>query len=106
MKKLLSILLLASAIIFTSCKEKHTIRFTNNYNESINNARAGNAFFGTVNAGSTSAYHAIDAGNFDITGTSASGQVLKGTGTVSGKGKHEWTLILSSAGQLSIKNEK
>ncbi len=67
---------------------------------------AGNAKIGTVENGKVSNYYAINSGNFSISGMSSSGQNLSGSGSVSGRGTHKWTITLSSAGTLSISKDK
>jgi hypothetical protein len=106
MKTFISLVSISVLLLFSSCKEKHSIRFANNYTETINSVVAGNASFGTINPGGVTGYVPVNAGNFQITGTSASGANLSGSGTVSGKGKHEWTITLNQQGVLSIQNDK
>ncbi len=107
MKKVICSLLITSIIFLSSClKENHSIRLKNNYPESINNVVAGTAKIGNVASGATSEYKPIDTGNFSISGTSSSGQTLSGSGSISGKGTHKWTMTLSSAGQISLVADK
>jgi len=106
MKILKNTILLCAILALSSCKEKHSIRLTNNYIETVSNMYAGNAFIGTVDPGSTSGYKSIDAGNFQITANLSSGSSLSGAGSVTGKGTHRWTLVLSEAGTLSVRNDK
>jgi hypothetical protein len=108
MKAILKTLLISSLILlFTACiKENHTVRFTNNYHLTINSVHIGTAFIGTVDPGQTSQYVKINAGNFQITGTSSNGGALMGSGTISGKGKHKWTVALNSAGTVSMMEDK
>ena len=108
MKKTFSRALIA-AIVFTffSClKEDHKIRFKNNYSQVLYNVSAGSASFGTVVPGGVSGYQSVNAGNFTISGNTSTGQPLIGGGSVTGKGKHKWTLTLSAAGQVSIAEDK
>src|SRR5690606_6403497 len=96
------LLLSVLSLYLTGCfKENHTIRFKNQYHEAISDVRIGTAYIGTVRASSTSHYESINTGNFDLTGVSESGAPLSGSGTISGKGKHKWTLTLSSAGTIA-----
>jgi hypothetical protein len=107
MKAIIRILAIVIATGFLlSCKEKHTIRFANNYPEKINNIYAGSAYLGDVESGGTSAYKSIETGNFQVSGVSATGKTLSANGTISGKGKNQWTLTLNSAGELSIARDK
>lgn len=86
--------------------EKHTIRFKNDYTATIESLTVGYATFGNVSSGQTTAYKGIDTGNFTISGTASDGKKLNGQGTIRGRGKHRWTLTLSLAGTLSIKEDK
>jgi hypothetical protein len=108
MKKLISLASLSIFFLFfTSCfKEDHRIRFQNNFSLKINDVNAGNANLGSVNSGETTDYASIATGNFNITGTATNGNKLQGSGSVSGKGKHKWTIKLSSTGGLSISEDK
>jgi hypothetical protein len=108
MKKTITIALLVSLLtFFASCmKEDHSIRLRNDYPHQINNASAGSAQFGDVPSGSTSAYHHISTGSFNLNGTTNNGQQLTGSGTLSGKGKHKWTITISAGGQISFTEDK
>jgi len=70
------------------------------------NVTAGTTKIGTVINGKTSPYYAISAGSFTVGGVSSGGQTLSGSGSVTGRGTHKWTIILSSAGTLSIVKDK
>lgn len=108
MKKILGIVLLvAITSFFTAClKENHSVRFQNNYSLTLYDVYVGTASLGTVGAGSVTGYQSINTGNFDITGTTSAGQKLSGSGSLSGKGKHKWTVTLSSSGTVSIAEDK
>lgn len=108
MKKIIPLVLIATVILlFTSClKENHKIRFQNNFSQTINNIVAGSAHIGTVGAGSTSGYFSINTGNFSISGSTPAGQQLTGSGSITGKGTHKWTLVLSGSGTLSLSLDK
>ena len=108
MKKITQIFaFIALLVTFTSClKEKHSVRFENNFSQRIDNLTIGNASFGSVNPGATTEYKPINTGNFSISGVSANGGQLSGTGTISGKGTHKWTVTLSSSGGISIAEDK
>lgn len=98
-----------TAVIFTvsSClKEKHQIRFKNDYAVTIINAGAGTARFGAVPVNKSSDYQSINTGTFTIYGSTSSGQLITGSGTVSGKGSHKWTLTIDAAGQVGITKDK
>ena len=108
MKKIKSLSLLIAALLVLTCcvKENHTVRFRNSFNKTINNVVAGTAQLGTVKPGNTSEYKAIETGNFSISGSTDSGEKLSGSGSLSGKGKHKWTITLSSAGTISMSEDK
>lgn len=94
-------------VFFTSClKENHSVRLQNNYAYQVNNFVAGTASIGNVAAGSTSEYKSISTGNFNISGTTTNNQSISGSGSITGKGTHKWTITLSSAGQVTIKEDK
>jgi len=102
-----STLILLVMFLFSSClKENHSIRMKNNFSEQLNNVRMGTAEIGSVPAGATSEYKSINTGDFTISGTTASGQNLSGSGTLSGKGKHKWTLTVDGSGQVKIVEDK
>ena len=107
MKKIIRVFtIILAASLLLACKEKHSIRFENNYAEKINNVYAGSTYLGDVGSGEVSPYKPIEAGAFEVSGVSATGKILKANGSVSGKGKHNWTLTLSSAGELTIAKDK
>ena len=94
-------------LLLTSCvKTEHKIRSQNLYSQDVEELKIGSDAFGTVASGATSNYQSIPEGSGNITGYSTSGQSLSGSYTVSGKGKHNWTVILSASGTMSIKNDK
>lgn len=91
---------------FSSCvKENHSIRLKNEYREQLNNVQIGVANIGSVASGGTSEYKPINTGKFSINGTTSSGQKLSGSGTLKGKGKHNWTLTVSSSGVCTVKED-
>jgi hypothetical protein len=108
MKKLLSISILVSALFLLTCcvKDDHTVRFKNDFNKTINNVVAGTAQLGTVAPGNTSDYKSINTGEFKISGSAATGEQLTGEGTITGKGKHRWTITLSPSGIVSMSEDK
>jgi hypothetical protein len=106
MKRTTILLVALLTLLLTSCmKEDHQVRFRNNYPLAIHNVRIGQATFGTVNANSASGYKAIHTGDFSISGVADNGAPLTGSGTLSGKGKHKWTVTLNSAGSISMKED-
>jgi hypothetical protein len=104
MKRSISFLLVFSFVLFlSSCsKDDYSIRFKNNFTETINDVAAGSTYIGTVAPGQTSAYQPFTAHSFIISGTSVTGRTLSGTEAVSGKGTHKWTITLNSAGVVSM----
>jgi hypothetical protein len=106
MKKSLYLVLAGFLFFATSClKEDHTIRFRNNFRESILNVRLGNADIGTVGIGGVSSYKSITTGDFNISGNTSSGGTLSGSGSITGKGKHKWTVTLSSSGSITMEED-
>lgn len=103
--------LLSGALIFvflfTGCllDPDHSIRVKNDYNESINTLHIGSLDFGTVASGITTEYKPIDEGTFTISGSTLSGQQLSGSVSISGKGKHKWTMTITGAGILEIRED-
>jgi hypothetical protein len=94
-------------LAFMSCmKEDHQVRLTNNFSRTINNVHIGTASLGSVGPGQTSGYQPIQTGNFSISGQTDNGQNLSGSGTISGKGKHKWTVTLSASGSVSMAEDK
>lgn len=94
-----------SVLVFLSCscaKYDYSIRFTNNYNQTINNVAAGTVGFGTVDPGKTTDYKPIRAKSFLISGMSINGQSLQGSESMSGSGKHKWTITLNSKGTIDF----
>jgi hypothetical protein len=101
-----SLFLVLTFLLSACLKENHSVRFKNNFSEQINSVKIGTADIGNVASGATSDYKSIQSGNFTISGTSASGQPLNGTGTITGKGKHKWTVTLSNSGTIGIAEDK
>jgi len=107
MKKAITTGLLSILFLLTSClKDNHSIRLKNDYPSQINKVVIGNAQIGDVASGTTSDYQPINTGNFSISGTTNSGQSLSGSGSVSGKGRHKWTITVSGGGQISFTEDK
>ncbi len=104
MKKVMKQLVILSFVFFfSSClKEDHSIRLKNVYPEQLKEVQIGTAYLGDVATNATSDYKPINTGKFSISGTTSSGKSLSGSGTLSGKGKHKWTLTVSSSGVCSV----
>ena len=83
----------------------HTIRVKNEYFTGINNLKIGSTSYGTVSAGTTSGYKSVDEGSHAVTGTTALGQSLTGTVSISGNGTHKWTMKITSSGNLEISED-
>jgi hypothetical protein len=97
------------AISMTSCTKKTDmeVRFSNQYSKGFKNVTIGSDNFGTVNAGQVTSYMSIPDGSGNISGISTdSTQKLNGTYSLSGTGTHHWTATLSSAGTLSMQEDK
>jgi hypothetical protein len=102
MKKTIA-LIAVILIAFCGCrKENHYVRFDNNYHLSVENLRVGTAYFGTVDPGTITEYVSITSGNFSISGKVSNGAQLTGSGTVSGRGKHKWTITLGADGTIGM----
>lgn len=106
MKKVVSVLFTATLLLLLSgCfKPDHSVRFSNKFSLEMTNVTIGNASIGTVAPGETSAYKSISTGNFNISGQSATGH-LEGSGTISGKGKHKWTVTLGADGKITMQED-
>lgn len=95
-----------SLLLFAACrKEKHSVRFVNEYSEAMIDLGTGQNSFGPLNPGGITAYQSIPSGTFSIYART-SNQELKGTGLVSGKGTHKWTIIIEPQGTLSVNEDK
>ena len=93
---------------FTSCAKEpsHSIRVNNQYIETINELKINSTDYGTVLSGSISDYKPINEGNFTMSGKMPSGATLTGSGTVTGKGTHLWTITISNAGLFTILEDR
>ena len=111
MRKLLFVLLVLaiSGLIFTSCSfdPNHTIRVKNLYSEPFSNVSINSTSYGKVDVGSTTDYKSVDEGSFTLSGTTVTSKTsLSGSGTVTGKGTHKWTLVITSSGGVTISEDK
>jgi hypothetical protein len=104
MKRIVFLLLVCTAGSFlSSCsKEDYSVRFKNDYKEAINNISAGNARLGRADSGQTTDYKSFSGHSFIISGQSDSGLPLNETESVSGKGKHKWTITLNHDGTIDF----
>lgn len=100
-------LIIISTILLTSCfKSDHSVRAKNLFTESFTNISVNNASFGKIEVGETTTYRQIEEGSFAISGTTLSGRPLSGSGNISGKGTHKWTITISTTGVASISEDK
>jgi hypothetical protein len=108
MKKVIKpLLILTITFLFTACfKENHSVRLKNGYSSRINTITIGSAQIESVNPGETSGYKSINTGDFSISGTTSSGEQISGSGSISGKGKHKWTVTMNSSGSLNMTEDK
>lgn len=104
MKKISFLLALIPGIclLFSCGKKDYSVRFKNDFNEAVYNVKAGNASLGRIAPGETSNYENFTGNSFVISGTSDSGIPLNGSESVSGKGKHKWTITLNSTGKIDF----
>ncbi|MBX3162870.1 MAG: hypothetical protein KF900_00155 [Bacteroidetes bacterium] len=110
MKKINSSLLIVGvALLFVSCtKGRHSVRFANHlwYYGEVSNVMINNVSFGAIAPGEKSDYKSIPAGSFTVSAyLSKTNAVIKGTGYIRGKGKHQWTVSLNSFGDLSLEED-
>lgn len=100
MKKLSVYILILIVGVFTSClKPKHSVRVQNNYSVGLH-VIIGPNDYGTVGTGSTTSYKSIPEGSHTISGD------VTGSMSVTGKGKHNWTVSISSSGVVTLKEDK
>lgn len=101
-------LLLFSMGLMSSCSKdpSHSIRFNNNYIETINDVKVNSTSYGNIDKGATTDYKPVDEGNFTLSGTTASGQPWTGGGTVNGAGKHKWTITIRDNGGINLAEDK
>lgn len=100
MKRFYIYLLIAVVGVFTSClKPKHSVRVQNNYAVALR-VIIGPNDYGAVGSGVTTSYKSIPEGSHTISGD------VTGSMTVKGKGKHNWTVNVSSSGIVTLKEDK
>lgn len=104
-KSLVFILITGILLISCSLEPDHSIRIKNEYFETINNVMIGVVSYGTIASGITSEYKPVDEGSHTLSGTTTSGQPLTGSVTISGKGKHKWTMTILPSGTVEIKED-
>ncbi len=109
MKKQIILLLgvVFTVSILTSCfKSDHFLRIKNSYSRSFTDVRINSTSYGRIAAGETTTYKPIEEGNFSIYGTTVNGEALSGSGTIKGKGTHNWTITITAAGGVTMAEDK
>jgi hypothetical protein len=110
MKPILKKLMVVSVLAFFlwGCTEDpdHSIRIKNQYSEAMSEVKVNSVSYGQVETGATTGYKPVDEGNFTLSGATVSGLPLTGSGTVTGKGTHKWTLTITSAGGVTMVEDK
>jgi hypothetical protein len=99
--------ILLIAFLFACCSKdpNHSVRIKNDYFASFYDVKIGSVGYGTVANGATTDYQGVEEGSHNISGTSSLGQSLTGTISISGKGKHKWTMTITSSGQAQISED-
>jgi hypothetical protein len=102
----IKVLLLSTliTILLAGCLKdpNHSIRIKNSYSVAMSDVKINSTSYGRVEAGATTDYKHVDEGNFTLSGSSINGQALTGTGSVTGKGTHKWTLSIHNDGSIGI----
>jgi hypothetical protein len=100
--------ILVAVILLSNCAKSpnHSIRVKNSYNEAMQDVKVNSTSYGSVGVGSTTDYKPVSEGSFALSGSTVSGKILSGSGTVSGKGTHKWTVTITSAGGVTIVEDK
>ncbi len=109
MKSVTVILSVAILFLLSSClKPDHFVRITNNNYDPIINVMVGPASFGEVDPLRTTDYMHIPEGTSTISGVDKNNSsiVLTGNVSVTGDGKHRWTVTINQNGTLSIQRDK
>lgn len=105
-KYLFLILSLGLFINGCSLEPNHSIRIRNEYPETVKNLKVGAVSYSDVTSQSVTEYNPVNEGSHSLSGYTNSGQTLTGNVTVTGKGKHKWTIRILSAGTLEVKEDK
>jgi uncharacterized protein YceK len=105
--KIKILIFLTIIVLFAGCalEPNHSIRVKNLYQEKIKTIKIGTATFNNIDYKKTTEYKPIDEGNFSITGSTETYKQIYGSGTVTGKGTHKWTLIINSSGTLTMQKD-
>ena len=94
--------------IFNSCLKapNHSMRIKNLYSVAMKDVNINSTSYGSILSGATTDYKPIDEGNFTVSGSTVNGQILTGSGTVSGNGTHKWTTVINSSGSLTLTSDQ
>lgn len=93
-------------MLIASCKkENHSVRVRNLYPCDLANVKVGEASIGDISSGTNSSYYPIAAGDFTISGVSTCGATLQGSGSITGTGKHQWTITVNTSGTIAIRED-
>lgn len=99
------VMLLLVMFFIVSCKDDFKVRVKNNYPATISDLKVGPASYGSLSSGSTSSYQDVAKGDNTLSGNASNGMRLSGSVSISGKGKHKFTVTLTSSGGASIKED-
>jgi hypothetical protein len=104
MRKIIVSLCILGAFILTQCSADpdHSIRVRNSYSETFTDVKINSTSLGSLEAGANSKYKSVDEGDFTISVTTAGGLIYSNGGSVSGKGKHKWTITITSFASAGI----
>ncbi len=105
--KLVLVFFIAAGFFLTSCELEpdHSIRVKNDYGETINSVTIGSVEYGTVPSGEKTEYKPVEEGTHDLSGNTDTG-TLSGTVSVEGNGEHNWTLTITTEGNVEIEEDK
>jgi len=100
--------ILLAIMLLTNCKKapNHSIRVKNSYFESMTDVKVNSTDYGSIAVGVVTEYKPVNAGSFSMSGSSASGLPLTGSGSVTGNGTHKWTATIAYSGALSLAEDK
>jgi hypothetical protein len=94
---------------FISCGlfvTEHKVRVKNEYFETLPDFRIGAVEYGDVANKAITPYKVVKPGTHTVSsGITASGKCFKGSITILGKGKHKWTLVVTSDGGCKLEKE-
>lgn len=100
MKKIKFLFLSAILLTLSSClKPDHSLRIENQNARALN-VTVNSTTYGLVTPGNTTPYQDIQEGPMQFGGD------IQGSGEVSGKGKHKWTMTISGSGKIAVAEDK